>query len=364
MTPEQQRATDIARQMGILGANETATGGVLMSKLEANPQLRAAYDAVSNSGASNSYQNGFVPMTVEPLSEWEKQGLTTMAQPPAFGNGSMVMANDMLQRMIQNPQAFAQQYTNPLATQYMGEAGDLTRQGSGQITFDEIQAAMNPYAGALKNRLSEEAQRARTEILANQGMRGARSFGDTAQGVRMGELDKEVLSKSSDIDYQQFADAKAMLEALRNRQLSGGGQMGNLGTAAQGITSNAMSGGLAGVGQTFNAGAGLTDLGFRKAQNQIDAGQYVRSYNQGVNDLIGSEMLTGQNEGERRLSNTLDFLQNYQSGMSGGTQGANTLQTLGGLGTFAGDLLPQFGTGGRYSSATQSAMNGVRGSMF
>lgn len=53
LNPEQQRATTLGRQLGLLKANETATGGLLQQRLEAtNPDIQQLYNETWASGAS------------------------------------------------------------------------------------------------------------------------------------------------------------------------------------------------------------------------------------------------------------------------------------------------------------------------
>lgn len=312
----------------------------------------------------NPYQGGVVPMTVEPLHQWEQAGLTQMAQPPAYGQGSMTMANQMLQQMMANPQATAAQYTNPMATSYMSRAGDVTNMAINPITMSEVEGARNPYSQALKSRLTQEGERARAAILANQGMRGARSFGDTSQGVRQGMLDQEMLSKSSDIDYNTYRDAQAMLENLRNRQLSGGAQFGNLAGQAQGITNSAFGNAFTGASALFGAGQNLTELGRQTAQDKLGAGQYIREYNQGVNDMIGNDILASIQDSPQKMSQVLSWLQSFGSntGPTAAPTGANSLQQLGGLATAGGGLLDYLrgSSGGGVGSAVGSIGRGMR----
>jgi hypothetical protein len=293
---------------------------------------------------TNPYQGGVVPMTVEPLHQFEQAGLTQLAQPPAYGQGSMTMANQMLQQMMQNPQQAIANYTNPMATQYMQRAGDVTGQAINPITMQEIEGFRNPYASAMKARLNEQGERARAAIMANQGVRGARSFGDTSQGVRQGMLDQEMLSKGSDIDYNTYESSLQQLNTMRDRMMQGGSQFGNLGTQAQGISSSAMQSALGGMGQLFGAGQQLTEVGRQTAQDKLGAGNYIRTYNQGVNDMIGNDILASIQDNPNKMAQVMQLLEGFKSGTtttSGG--GANSLQQLGGLATAGGGLLDYLG---------------------
>lgn len=295
--------------------------------------VQAAPTPPSGSGA------GVVPATAVPLHAAEVAGARTLAEPSYLGGGLMGNAVGMLQQMQSNPQAYAQQYTNPMATDYMGRAGEATAAGSRPLTAEEITSMSNPFAGALKNRLNEQADIQRAGINAGQGMRGARSFGDTSQGVRMGMLDKEVLSKSGDIDYQMFNDAAGLLERGRDRSLNAGGQYGNLATGAQGITNNAMGQGLQGINALFSAGQTARKNTIENASNQMGAGKYIRDYNQGVSDMIGNDILAGQQYPEQNIQRIMNMLSGFGSNNSGSTPGANSMERAGGLTDIASAFL-------------------------
>lgn len=338
-------ATQWGMNQGYLKPGEIAQGGLLNSRVAAaGGNAQTNYEAAMRAANQPVVggQGGFVPMTAEPLHQFEKTGLQTIANPGLAGGGSMVNANKILQEMQANPQAFAAKYTNPQATEYMGKAGDYTTRGAAPITLDEVLAVENPFTDALKNRLSEAGERARAAVTANQGLRGGRSFGDISTGKQLGMLEQEQLSKSSDIDWQGFQDAKTMLENMRNRSLNAGGQFGNLATGAQGIASDAMRGGLSGIGAMYDAGQGLTNQALTNAQNQVGAGRYIRDYNQNINDMIGSDILTGQAYPANQISQVLNWLKSYESGTAGATPGANSLETAGGLLGAGGSLANYF----------------------
>ncbi len=305
-------------------------------------------------------------MTVEPLHQWEKAGLSEMAAPPAYGQGSMTQANQYLQQMLANPQAAISQFTNPMATKmlegaqgYMGESASTTRSAINPITMQEVSGIQNPYSQALKTRLTEQGDRARAAILANQGVRGGRSFGDTAQGVRQGMLDQELLSKSSDIDYNTYESALGQLQKMRDRTLQGAGQFGNLaGTAisgagqAQNISNSAYGNAQNAASAVFGAGSQLTDLGRQTVQDRVGAGNYVREYNQGVNDMIGSDILSGIQDEPQKMTQVLNWLKSFESGQGQTGGGANTFQQVGGLAQYGGGLLDYLNKGSSSSAPT------------
>lgn len=355
MAITQEQATQWGRAQGYLSGTDTATNGLLNSRLagnqaaldaygrfQQNPSTLTAMPTATNPYPDNTGGTGVVPMTVEPLHQFEKGALTGLGSGVRNGGGSMDMANKLLQEMSTDPQAFAAKYTNPMATQYMGQAGQATQAGQNAITMDEVQGVANPFSFALKNRLNQDGERARAMLLKNQGMRGARSFGDTAQGVRQGMLDQELLSKGNDIDYNSYNDARTMLENSRNRNLQAGGQYGNLAGGAQGITNSALSAGTGGLTNLFNAGSGINDANTQAMQNQLGAGNYIRTYNQGVNDLAGQDMLAQAGDPAAKLAQALQLLQGYNSSTSSSKSSGGLLDAVGkiagGIGGFSAGM--------------------------
>lgn len=281
------------------------------------------------------YTGGVVPIGVEPLHQMEKNALTVSGYQ---GGGGMATALDYLKQMTANPSQFATQYTNPLATQYMGQAGQATQTGMAAITPDEVFSMQNPFSDALKSRLSEAGEKARAAILANQGTRGARSFADNRQGIRESNLDTQMLMGEGDIDYKTFQDALGIVQNGRNRSLQGGAQLGSLGTQAQGITNSAMQTGLSGIGALFNAGLQQTQQNFQNQDRAARAGGFIRNYNQGINDMAVNDIMGEQGFDASKVSQILGWLKEYQSKTSGGSSGANSLQTMSNLLTMGGGL--------------------------
>lgn len=337
----QQEIQAAARQAGYTGA---FGGGAAEQWLKSNGKWDA-FNGILNQNAQ--FSGGVVPLTAEPLHQWEKSGLSTIAGQQI--NPAMTDALTQLRNMQGNPQGFAANYTNPQATQFLTNAGEAAAAGSAPITGQQIQDFANPYVSAVKNRLTEAGERARAALTATEGMRGARSFGDTATGVRQGMLDQELLSKGADIDYQGYQDAITGLQNERNRSLQGASAFGNLATGAQNITSGAINTGLGGITKLYDAGAGITDAQSGIAQNQINAGQYIRNYNQNINDQIGNNMLAEQGYPASQINNILGWLQNYQSGNSFAPT-ANSLQTAGGIAQGIGSTVNGIGNIGSLSA--------------
>lgn len=328
----------IARQAGILGANESAGGGLLAERRAGlsdaqrkaySDALRAAEGAQAAGMPMAGQGAGATPLFAEPLHEYEKQALMTAGQGTPQDRGMYGMAQGYLTNMA------GQQTVNPMAQRYMRDAGQYTARGAAPISFEEVEAARNPYAEALQERLTQQGQRARQQILANQGMRGGQSFGDTSMGVRQGMLDEEMLQRRGEIDYQTYETARDMLEQQRAREMTAGGQFGNLGTAAQGVTQSGFGLGF-GVADRFgNLGATFEQSGRTTLQDQLGAGQYIRDYNQNISDQVQQDMLARIGYDPQRLGTAMSLLGQYQSNTSTGPQAAQTspLSQIGGLAT-------------------------------
>lgn len=268
-----------------------------------------------------SYQGGVVPLHIEPLNQAERAALTGFSFPKPLGGGGMVDAQAMLRGALGDPQGFAQGYISPQAQQFLGQAGSAIQSGLGRFAQGETDPYMNTFRGqvtdAALNRLSEQGERARAALLAQEGQRGGRSFGGTATGVRLGELDRELLSKAADIEgqygFQSFQDAMRNLAADKNRAIQGGQALGQLGGLAQNVFQGGLRTGLEGVGSLFDMGNIQTDVGRRSLYDQLRAGQYIRDYNQGVANVVGDDIIAGQNWPRQNLANTLGLLQGFQS---------------------------------------------------
>lgn len=326
-----------------LGQNMTAGGGNIIEAARAAgklDQLQSDINAYNNPAPN---QGAFVPATIEPLHQYTKAGLQQMAEPPAYGQGSMAMANQYLQNLLQNTPA-----VNPMATQYLQQGGDIVRGSAAPITMQDVEGIRNPYAQALQDRLTEQGQQARAQIAATQGLRGGRSFGDISQGRRESYLDAELLRGRQDIDYKTYESALAQLQAQRNRELQAGGALGQLGTAAQGVTASGANVGLGLASGVFGAGQNLTDIGRQSAEDKLRAGEMIRQYNQAVNDQISANILGAANYAPQQLATVQDLLSIFQSGTNYQPyQTPSTLSQAGGLLSAGGALYDLYrNTGG------------------
>jgi hypothetical protein len=211
-----------------------------------------------------------MPVTVEPLHQFERAALTKLgtATPESIRAGGI----------------------DPRTGQFLDRFGQMTDEAAGMIRggtqgFDqaEFDSVYNPYTKDVTNRsverLSEQAQNMRANLLRTTASnRGNASFGDLYGAQRMGDIDKELLSKSGDViaqgNQQGFATALQALEERRKRQLQGGQTMAGAGGNFINAASTAQN---------------IANSGFEQGMNttnaQVGAGGYIRNYNQGVSNL-------------------------------------------------------------------------------
>jgi hypothetical protein len=362
----QAQVEAILRPYGFKGA---ATGGAAQTFINSNSAAKAAYDAAVKKATSSAstakpvtatptapvaqptttvaqQQNlpanfGSAPMTVEPLNQWQKEALDMLANPGQLGQGGITEGIAAIKKMLANPSQFTAQFTNPQATQFNQQAADMVKSGVAPVTQEEVMGVANPFAEALKSKLSEAGARARASLTARQGMRGAASFGDSSFALRQGEIDRGLIQGGADIDYQTFRDALEQINTSRNRQVTGGSTMGSIAGNAQDVTSNAANIGLGAAGKLFDAGTSATETGFNAIKNKLGAGTAVQQYNQGVNDLIGQD-ITGQQDYERQmLDNLTALLGKYSGGSSVAVPTTNSLTKIGGTASALSGLLSQ-----------------------
>ena len=283
---------------------------------------------------------GVVPMTTEPLHGYEKTGLQQLA---GQNTGNLQQVLQQLQGLTTNPQSATAGYMNPLAQGYLQEAGGMVRGSTAPITMEQIQGIANPYAAGMKENLTEAGRRARAIITANQGTRGARSFGDTSQGQQLGATFSEEMKGGREIDYNTFNTALQELARQRGEMQSGGQILGGLGSTAQSVTSSALRDALAAIGGQAEVAGGISSLGRQQALDTLGAGQYIRDYNQRINDKLEADILADAGYGRQNLSDVLEMLKSTY----GGTQyeytpKANALELAGtGVGIL-GELAKSF----------------------
>jgi hypothetical protein len=322
-------ATQFANQNGVdlSSSGGIARGGVLDRAANANPALMARYKAAINSANTPlpTPTGGGIPIGVEPLHAWEKDALTKLANPGALGGGGMQQGQDMLKDFAANPQAFISRYTNPMASKYLDQAGQAFAGANAPVTGQEIQARMNPFQEQVIDtslaQQSQAAQKAKAALLKNLGTRGAAGFGSTISGTQLGEMEagnvRDAASLGANLRYQGFNDSTGQVNTERNRGIQVGQGFGNLGAQAQGVTTAAAQLGTGTAGALFDTGNVRTNQGYNTLDRMLNAGKYVRDYNQGLASGAEEEYMAAQNFPMTQANNVLNLLGGVQSG---GTQ--------------------------------------------
>lgn len=294
----------VALGMGWTGAGQGA-GGHASWVNTLNPQQRAQYDAMLAGRAPTTAAVATMPLLQEPLHEWEKQGLSQQAQGVDTSQMTAIL-NELRAKL--------------------GGASGMVAQGTAAVTPDEVARIQNPYASTLKTRLSDAAEKIRARVTADQGLRGARSFGDTATGVQMGMIDEEELRGRGDIDYNTWEAALNQINAERNRLISGAG--------------TEYGGAIPGASTAYDMAGGIGRIGQDNALSKIASGRYVRGYNQNINDIMEADRLAERNYPLDQLAKTLNLLAPYGSNTSSSQVGgmASPLTQAGGALRYVGDL--------------------------
>lgn len=315
MVTAANRGQEVALQMGWNGAGQGA-GGHTAWVNGLNPAQRAQYDA-SIGGNATAAPTQSMPLFQELLHPYEQQGLTGLTA----GVNTTRMA-DILSQLRQT------------IGDNTGQAGNLVANGTAAVTPEEVAKVQNPFSSSLKTQLSTDAQKIRAAATASQGLRGGRSFGDTATGTQMGLIDQQQLQGDSDIDYKTWQDALGQINGEKNRMLTGAGTVNDTTRAAT-----------SGAGTAFDSAKYLSELPFETARRRLGAGSYLRDYNQGIDDTMKSDILAEQDAPYKKLQQTLDLLKGFMSNTSTGGTAAPTsgLETAGGIANVLSGLLSKGG---------------------
>lgn len=287
-------------------------------------------------GAASQYQTsinaienpGTMPALVEPLHEWEREGLSTIAG--GTDTSGVSSASNQLMNMMGK-------YGDRAYGEVM-DGSEMINKGTAATTLEEIMGVANPYASNLKSNLSADAEKLRAQATSQQGLRGGRSFGDTSTGARMGAIDDSELRGYGDIDYKTFETAMGQINEERDRYLSGasGKQSG------ANVLNSSVSTMMPGYNSNIANAKYLAETDMSDASKRVDSGQYVRKYNQGVNDIISADVAGAENAEMDSLSQIMDLLSNFQSGTSSGQTGGmqNDTAQYGGLAQSVAGALP------------------------
>lgn len=248
--------------------------GRMTQYLQSNPQVDMMLSGMLN-GASPT---GSMPIGIEPIHTYERTALQTLGKDP-YSAGTALM-NPRFNQMMES------------GNQYAGKADSAIQQGMRGFDAAEMQQYMNPYTEQVINRstsrLSEEGERMKQAMIDSMSKRGGATMGDLYGAQQMGDISKELVSKTGDItsslNYQGWTDALAQQEAQRNRALSGGQTYAGMAGTAYG-----------GANTAQNATFGAQELGLKTLGAQQAAGQRIQGFNQGVADIAMGDYMGGQN---------------------------------------------------------------------
>lgn len=389
ITPAQRQ--DLIRTLGYTG---TFGAGGADAWLAANPQRTAAYNSQvdarnsgyngafgggqydawklsqANQAATPSYGPGGVQTVgvVEPLNATQKSGLTQLAGPytspyqaPAYSNyqAASTAAQAAVPNTTTNNNISSTAYTGANGT--LNQAGQLITQGATPLSSTDFASGvsqyMNPFTqnviNSTNSQLNQQADIARNKLMAKSP--GSLSFGDTANGVAQGALNKDLLTATGNADsalnYQGFNDAVSNINNNQNRLITGGNALtgnaggqtslgGSAGSTALNNISNLAS--LSGVG---NAGAAAgQQFNTTNATNTIAAGTAIQDQNQKLLDATQSALAGQSGYSNAQLAQLAELLKSIPGSSTSVTpsqstnQGTNIGSTLGSLASNAGTI--------------------------
>lgn len=313
----------------ILAAGQDATGGVVQNALNASPALNAAFtqfqqqQGVIPSTSSNSTldellslittygQGGVMPLGFEPLHDWEKSALEALSAGNNAAQASLDKSNEI----------FAQ-------------IKDLLTQNAQPMTDDEFNQLLerynNPYQEEVVNStltdIREQAANARARLTGS----SSAGFGSSSLDRQLSELNDSELDAirraSSGLNYEGF---NSLVNTIENRANS------NRSTAIS--AASALAPAAQGIQQS---GIYARDTAISDLVNRLNAGKYVRDYNQQLADVASGEIQREQDYPLTQLQTLMNLLQAFQGGAGNAIPAEpNALKRYGDIGVALGDLL-------------------------
>lgn len=298
------------------------------------------------------FNGGTVPLTVEPLHQLERSGLSSLAafaQPQGYFKTSNTMfqrAGDMTQQIANDPMGAANRYIDPRANGAVDNMGNAIGQGLQTLNPSRVASYMNPYGQEVTDRtlagIDQDQARQEASITAGAGMRGARSFGNSAQAIRMAENDRNYGNLRADtrakLNYQGFTDATGQFNKEQDRYLQGAGMYGDQANTAQGVFNS-------GIGAAGQVAGGLAEMGnlYRGLTKEniglsTGAGTTIREYNQGVANQVGGQIDNRVGMTPSRLSGLASYLGSFKDSQYQYPSQPGTMQKLGGAAMFASQI--------------------------
>jgi hypothetical protein len=347
ITPQQ--ADQFFQQAGV---NVGGGGGARTRYLESNPQIDQQLNNMLSAYGSGG--RGAIPIGVEPLHEWEKQGLTTQANPGLLGGGGMVEGQQRIRDYLANPQGGSQAYMSPEAKQALqkslgmfDKADTSLQQGTSAITGSDFDRYMNPFQKQVTDvalaQLEEDYGKARDARSAEINRRPSASFGDLFGAEKMAEIEGQRIKSRAEIPatygYQGWQDSLAAIQGEKGRYLQAGqtygglgSSLGNVSTQAQGVQSDAMNAGLKPISMLYDTGVQGTQVGFDAADRKIAAGGAVRGYNQSLADITMNDYMQERAFPRTNLSQTMEMIPSFAPQSYQGVQQQTTGNVAGGVG--------------------------------
>lgn len=293
LTGAQQWATNWGLGKGVLKAGETATNGLLDSRLASNPTLQNEY-----AGARTNFLNtsGVKPTTIASQNPYQQTALYTMGQGQAFDSNTV----------------------KPL------QAGQTAALGSATAAFDaagksydpnSYKPLMNPYIEEVINRNAANTNR-QAAIRGNQineSSAEAGGYGSTALGVERSLNEDNRVRTIADMDArlraQGFDTAQNnsinLFQNDRSTNLArGSGYLSAAGGYGGAITDNL------GVDQY---GRNVTN---QNTDRQLTAGNQIQGQNQAELDAYYAEQNKAQNYPWQQNQFLQQILQGYPTGVT------------------------------------------------
>ena len=265
-------------------------------------------------GLTSDAAGGVMPVGfVEPFNQWQKEGLTQLADPLSAGDAMYGFSAGML---AGTPQ----------------DINTARRQATGQEFTDRVNEYMNPFLDQVLDRtvsrLNESADRAKASLMASQGFRKA--FGDTSLGVQQSELDKNLMNLTGD------ATANLSYAAYDNAFGNAINAFGNEGNRALGTIGAANQT----AGTAANLGGVLDQRQMQNAKNRLGAGTAIQQQNQSYLDVLNPEIQGTRDYSRTQLADLMQFLgafqpTQYQNNFS---QDPNMASRIGTAGNYLADI--------------------------
>lgn len=296
----QDYATQLGRNMGLLGANEIASGGLLTQRAAAAGKTGMVEDAwKQRTGYSAPAVNsaGVKPLTTASMNDYQKQSLYKMGQPSAP--------------------------VNPNIAANYEKAGQAADRAGKAFDAGSYQQFMNPYLQEVVSRTQDNirtsydtARRGAREELAAGG-----GFGSTALGQYYSDINKDqernIGDTTANLNYQGFNDAMAKALNLYTTGI-------NTDLARSGIYSN-LAGGYQNY-DNYGRGVAVDDL-----NRQLFAGDRIQGQNQAELDAYNTERQASNNFPLQAISVLQSILGSYPGGTTT-TQSVSGNPILSGLG--------------------------------